>query len=251
MKVGSKSVLFGVHAFWLHPWFVAEAWSRLYGFPWQPWLWVLFFVHDIGYLGKPNMDGEEGERHPWVGAGILYWLQGWWCYLKRHAWARWEHKDFKSGHGTVTVSRWAVRRRLGSARGSVGSEKPCWGNEALFHSRFLAKRYHTTPSRLCIADKLVITMEPWWLYLPRAIASGEIREYMGLAKTERHGHEHERVRSDVKDSHLAVRIFGQRGRWYLEVQAYMRAWIAEHRDGREDTWTRDTREAQTESGVWT
>ena len=212
MNVGTKSVLFGVHAFWLHPWIVAIAWWRLYGFPWQPWLWALFFVHDIGYLGKPNMDGEEGELHPFTGARILWGLE-WWWRQEQHC----SHK---------------------------------WGNEALYHSRFLAKKYGVTPSRLCIADKLVIVMEPWWLYLPRAIVSGEVNEYMGLAKTDRHQQEHERVRSDVKDTHMAVRIFGRRGRWYLEVQQYMRQWIAEHKDGREDTWTRDIRKAKTESGVW-
>ena len=37
-------------------------------------LWVAFFVHDIGYLGKPNMDGPEGERHVEVGARIMSFL---------------------------------------------------------------------------------------------------------------------------------------------------------------------------------
>jgi hypothetical protein len=27
----------------------------------QPALWIAFFVHDLGYLGKPNMDGPEGR----------------------------------------------------------------------------------------------------------------------------------------------------------------------------------------------
>src|SRR5579863_3099451 len=71
MKIGTKSVLFGAHCFFLHPWFVAAAWWKLYGFPWDPRLWVAFFVHDIGYLGKPNMDGPEGESHPEVGARIM------------------------------------------------------------------------------------------------------------------------------------------------------------------------------------
>src|SRR3954469_7337593 len=71
MKIGTKSVLFGAHCFFLHPWFVAAAWWRLYGFPWDPRLWVAFFVHDLGYMGKPNMDGHEGERHPVLGARIM------------------------------------------------------------------------------------------------------------------------------------------------------------------------------------
>ncbi len=40
MNVGTRSILYGAHAFWLHPWFVAWGWWRLYGFPWDPRLWV-------------------------------------------------------------------------------------------------------------------------------------------------------------------------------------------------------------------
>lgn len=76
MKIGTKSVLFGAHCFFLHPWFVAEAWRRLYGFPWDPRLWFAFFLHDIGYIGKPNMDGAEGEEHPFKGAAIMGALFG-------------------------------------------------------------------------------------------------------------------------------------------------------------------------------
>lgn len=33
MSIGTKSVLFGAHCFFLHPLFVALAWARLYGVP--------------------------------------------------------------------------------------------------------------------------------------------------------------------------------------------------------------------------
>jgi hypothetical protein len=49
VSVGTRSVLFGVHAFWLHPFITAEGWRRIYGFPWDVRLWVAFFVHDLGY----------------------------------------------------------------------------------------------------------------------------------------------------------------------------------------------------------
>lgn len=71
MKIGTKSVLFGAHCFIIHPWFVAYAWFKLYGFPVDPRLWIAFFVHDLGYIGKPNMDGQEGELHPYFGAKIM------------------------------------------------------------------------------------------------------------------------------------------------------------------------------------
>ncbi len=76
MRIGTKSILFGVHQFIIHPLILALAWWRLYGFPWDPRLWFAFFLHDIGYFGKPNMDGPEGETHPEFGAKILAGLFG-------------------------------------------------------------------------------------------------------------------------------------------------------------------------------
>jgi hypothetical protein len=71
MRVGTRSVLFGFHQFAIHPMFVAVAWWKVYGFPWDPRLWLAIFVHDLGYIGKPNMDGPEGETHPEVGARMM------------------------------------------------------------------------------------------------------------------------------------------------------------------------------------
>lgn len=106
MKLGTKSVLFGAHQFLIHPFFVALAWWKLYGcnrvvigkvtvwreltmgiasgkvtLPvvtslWHWKLWLVFFVHDLGYWGKPNMDGPEGETHPLWGAGVMLRLGG-------------------------------------------------------------------------------------------------------------------------------------------------------------------------------
>ena len=76
MRVGTKSVIFGVHAILVHPFFVAYAWPRLFGFPWDPRLWLPFVVHDVGYLGKANMEGHEGQRHVVLGGRIMGWLFG-------------------------------------------------------------------------------------------------------------------------------------------------------------------------------
>jgi hypothetical protein len=76
LPVGTKSLLFGSHQFILHPLMVAWCWWRLYGFPWDPRLWIAFFVHDLGYWGKPNMDGPEGDLHPAWGAGFMEALFG-------------------------------------------------------------------------------------------------------------------------------------------------------------------------------
>lgn len=75
LKRGTKSVLFGVHQFIWHPITVLIAWWKLYGRPsWKELICI--FVHDLGYWGSPNMDGEEGERHPELGADIAKKLFG-------------------------------------------------------------------------------------------------------------------------------------------------------------------------------
>jgi hypothetical protein len=70
MRVGTKSLLFGVHQVFIHPVFVAKAWIRLYGVSLDPRVWLCFVVHDWGYFGCRDMDGEDGERHVELGARI-------------------------------------------------------------------------------------------------------------------------------------------------------------------------------------
>ena len=188
MRVGTKSVLFGAHCFFLHPWFVAWAWWKLYGFPLDPRLWVAFFVHDIGYLGKPNMDGDEGEAHPVLAAEIMGRLFG--------------------GH---------------------------WHDFCLLHSRYFAKKLGKPFSRLCVADKLAICLTPAWLYLPMVNWTGEIHEYLKLAQRSESGH--------FKAGDYAKR---QR-EWHSELCNYMRKWVAEHRDGKDDTWTSNDRNRRKEA----
>jgi hypothetical protein len=195
MRIGTKSILFGAHCFLLHPWFVAEAWRRLFGFPWDPRLWLAFGLHDLGYWGKPNMDGAEGEKHVEFGAGIM--------------------------------GRW------------FGTE---WRDFCLYHSRFYAKRDGKPFSRLCVADKLSIVLTPAWLYLPMVRWTGEIREYMALAKTRT-------AMGEPKYASMQLTTSTEE-RWYADVQEYLRRWVAEHRDGREDTWTPGQKQARAESGVW-
>lgn len=75
MKVGTRSVLYGVHAFWFHPFTVLLACIKLDGIPnWKEI--VCIFLHDLGYFGKNEMDGPEGETHPDVGAKIAGRLFG-------------------------------------------------------------------------------------------------------------------------------------------------------------------------------
>jgi hypothetical protein len=76
LSLGTRSVLFGAHQFLLHPLFLAIAWTKLYGFPLDPRLWAAFFLHDVGYIGKDNLDGAEGETHPELGGKIMARLFG-------------------------------------------------------------------------------------------------------------------------------------------------------------------------------
>lgn len=105
-----------------------------------------------------------------------------------------------------------------------------WGLFCRYHSRFYAKRDSVAFSRLCVADKLSVTLEPWWLYLPRVILSGEIKEYMRLA---------EDTQSKYGATHGTWHANTQKRRaWFAVMTTYLRNWAYEHRDGKDDTWTR-------------
>lgn len=193
MKLGTKSVLFGAHCFFLHPWFVAWGWWKLYGFPFDPRLWAAFFVHDLGYWGCPNMDGAEGEEHVNFGAGFMELFFG---------------------------------RK--------------WHDFSLYHSRFYAKKDGKPFSRLCVADKLAICLTPAWLYLPMVNWTGEIKEYMQLAASKESGSKYETMQM----------VTNSQRNWHRSMVEYLQRWVAEHKDGRQDTWTPDTRKARDSNGVW-
>lgn len=75
MRRGTLSLLFGVHQVLWHPWTVYRAWRALFGRPtWREVICII--LHDWGYWGSPNMDGEEGERHPELGAKLAGKLLG-------------------------------------------------------------------------------------------------------------------------------------------------------------------------------
>lgn len=75
MTVGTRSLLFGVHHFLIHPILVFMAWVKLYGIPtWKEAICII--VHDWGYFGKTDIDGKEGETHPEAGANIARRLFG-------------------------------------------------------------------------------------------------------------------------------------------------------------------------------
>jgi hypothetical protein len=75
MKIGTKSMLMGVHAFWIHPWFVLAAWRRIYRTT-PTWSEVVaIFFHD-SYWGLADIDGDEGKQHPRLGAKLARMFGG-------------------------------------------------------------------------------------------------------------------------------------------------------------------------------
>lgn len=187
MTKGTKSVLFGAHCFFLHPFFVFVGWWKLYGFPYDPRLWLAFFLHDLGYIGKKNMDDEEGEKHPFFGANIM---------------------------------------------GRLFGEEWYWFT--LLHSRFLAKKLGKNYSKLCVADKYAICLTPSWLYIPMTLMSGEIHEY---------------IKDAEKNSNGTVKS-GTYLNWHKAVKVYVKSWVDEHKDLKEDNWTSSDRKVADKNGVW-
>src|SRR5437868_6582638 len=110
MRVGTKSVLFGAHCFGIHFLFIALAWWKLYGFPWDPRLWLAFYLHDVGYLQKPYMDRAAerqagGDKFTAEESVLLgshnpnLWLQGLKSYTRR--WVE-QHRDGRRDTWTQT-----------------------------------------------------------------------------------------------------------------------------------------------------
>lgn len=202
MNIGTRSILFGVHCFFIHPFFVALGWWRLYGFPFDPRLWVAFFVHDLGYWGKPNMDGPEGEKHPELGARIVHSV----C-------------DYGNNYLPFSEDNTDLWAQTLSAYDST-----YWYRFTRYHSRYLSKTDNVKYSPLCCADKLATAYVPTWLYLVFANLSGEVHEYM-------HG----------KGARTAAKERGQ-WRWAKDMQTYCETWALHHANGDSDEWTGTARD---------
>ena len=145
MKIGTRSLLFGIHQFIYHPIVVYKAWCYLYCKrpSWKELVCII--IHDWGYWGKPNLDGPEGLLHPLLGSLIAYKLFGS------------KYCDLCSGH----------------SRSYVKFKNEQWGM-----SHGIDKYY---ASKLCWADKLSFCFEPGWFYIIRARLSGELKEIRELS----------------------------------------------------------------------
>jgi hypothetical protein len=114
-----------------------------------------------------------------------------------------------------------------------------WYYFCLYHSRFYAKKDKAQYSKLCVADKLAICLEPYWLYLPRVNWSGEIHEYMTKAT----------IKEGNKYSSMNLLTSSQK-EWFKSMGEYLRKWVEEHKDLKKDNWTPEYKESINENGVW-
>lgn len=144
MKIGSRSLTYGVHCAIWHPITLALAWRYLYD-KWPRWHeLVAIFFHDWGYWGKENIDGPEGKLHPYRGA-------------------------------------WIAAHVVGFIRGlpNFFDAETYWFT--VLHSRDVAEHCGEDPSPLYHADKYSVYFDPTKFYLFRARLSGEMTEFKSYA----------------------------------------------------------------------
>jgi len=171
MRVGTKSLLVGAHQFLWHPFTVWLSWRKIYG-QWPDWkVCVCIFLHDIGYWGKRNM---EGTGNTFLAAGDAPIDENY------------EDGIYHTIGGARIAQNWLDVQPILVDRGY--KKKVCLRKAGtkymflvLFHSRTYASLYGEEPSDMCWPDKYCVAFDPWWLYLPRVILSGEIKEYRTLA----------------------------------------------------------------------
>ncbi len=214
MKTGTKSLLYGAHQFLLHPIMVAIAWTKLYGFPLDPRIWIAFFIHDIGYWGKPNMDGKEGKTHAELGAKIMHWLFDRYKYKN----INYDYHESDNQKQLELMSGWQEVDSLEFIDGSLSvlyrKRNMRWLIFTLYHSRHYAKFIHrSSPSQLCYADKYAFCITPAWLYIPMATATGEIHEYMCITENGKHTYT-----TDVKE-------------WHTKAVAHHKTFVYTYKDG--------------------
>ena len=79
------------------------------------------------------------------------------------------------------------------------------------------------PSKLCYADKMSLCLEPGWLYLLRVNLSGEIKEYMRLAREGKY-----KGNGDYPEGLTAKNIQHQIA-WLKEVKTFMRNYVEDNK----------------------
>jgi hypothetical protein len=76
MKLGTRSLLFGLHQFLLHPLLVLVSFFIVHRRHPSLAETVAILVHDLGYFGAEGIDCRGGEDHPYLGARICRFFFG-------------------------------------------------------------------------------------------------------------------------------------------------------------------------------
>jgi hypothetical protein len=150
VKIGTKSLLFGVHQFFIHPLFVFWGWTKLYRWPnWRELICII--IYDWGYWGCPDIDGEQGTKHSLWAGNIMY-------------------KYFKSPNIRLDTDFKVIY--------TTELSYLC-----TYHSRFYtnwrngrSQQYKIMPSKLYWADKLGLSLYPTWLWIFLTKLTGEVDE---------------------------------------------------------------------------
>lgn len=153
MKLGTKSLLFGVHQFILHPLLVWFSWILLYkNAPnWKELICI--FIHDWGYWNIFFLKDAEGDRHPEVAAKIANKLFGQKYYF------------FILGHSTFYNTRYDVKiSKLMAPDKYWHCIVPFWFFKMLSIPSGEFKYYRTRKGARQVAD-LDVSDKIWWLNL--------------------------------------------------------------------------------------
>lgn len=156
MTLGTKTLLFGVHQFLIHPILVIIAWIKIYkSFPSFREL-VCIFIHDLGYWGKPSLKNADGDKHPELGGQIAWWLFG-------NEW-----KDFVLGHSSFYVKRNCMQRsKLFYADKYWHNMIPLWFYKILAVPTGEFKHYRGLKHARQVSE-LDATDDEWWQKLQQA-----------------------------------------------------------------------------------
>lgn len=153
MKLGTKTLLFGVHQVIIHPLLVLIAWVKIYrSFPsWREMFCII--VHDWGYWGMTNLKDAEGDKHPEFGAKLAWKLLG----------SEWG--DFILGHSSFYMIRNGVKKsKLFAPDKYWHCMIPLWFYKLLAVPTGEFKHYRTLKHARQVSDHQASDID-WWLKL--------------------------------------------------------------------------------------
>jgi hypothetical protein len=130
-----------------------------------------------------------------------------WIAFIVHDWGYWgkENMDGPEGETHVELGAKIMERLFGKY----------WYYFCIYHSRFRASQDYHPVSRLCVADKYSMVLEPKWFYIYRVLLSDEIWEYMDACKS--------KYKDDVSPSNSVQD-------WYAATKTFLKFYVKMNKD---------------------